>query len=170
MRYLFQTVLILFGFVANAQHSDPLLRHYRQAETFANEQRFDEALHEYQKVLQLDANFAEVYSGMGLVYWKTGRVDDAIDAFQKTLARNNHLLQAHAVMGILLSERGQDGEAITHYKQAIVINPQLSWLHSNLAELLWAQNQGPQAISEQGRWHIYKRRLDGRCGSRSISE
>ena len=79
MRYLFQTVLILFGFVANAQHSDPLLRHYRQAETFANEQRFDEALHEYQKVLQLDANFAEVYSGMGLVYWKTGRVQEKMN-------------------------------------------------------------------------------------------
>lgn len=149
MQYLCSGVLIFVYscFVVDAQHSDLLLRHYRQAETFANQKRFDEALREYQKVLALDANFAEAYSGMGFVYWKTGQIDDAIDAFQKALARNNHLLQAHAVMGILLSQRGRTTEAITHYKQAIDIDPQLSWLHSNLAELLWTQNQAPQAIS-----------------------
>lgn len=119
--------------MASAQHPDPLLWHYRQAEALANQQRFDEALREYQKVLQLDADFAEAYSGMGVIYWKTGRIDDAIEVFQKALARNNRLLQAHAVMGLLLSKRGQNTEAIAHYKQAIDIDPHLSWLHSNLA-------------------------------------
>ena len=149
MKYLFQSALILgyCCFVASAQHPDPVLSHYRQAEAFANQQHYDAALREYRKVLALDANFAEAYSGMGLVYWKTGQIDDAINAFQKALARNNDLFQAHAVMGILLSKRGQNTQAIAHYKQAIGINPQLGWLHSNLAELLWTQNQVPQAVS-----------------------
>ena len=127
MRYLLHTVLILScsNFIGNAQHSDPVLRHYRQAEALANQQRFDEALREYQRVLQLDTDFAEAYSGMGLVYWKTGRVDEAIDAFRNALARNNHLLQAHAVMGILLSERRQDDEAITHYTTRATLRLQM---------------------------------------------
>lgn len=149
MRYLLHIALILFCFifVANAQRSDPLLRHYQQAQAFADQQRFDAALREYQKVLQLDADFAEAYSGMGFIYWKTGRIDDAIDAFQKALTRNSRLLKAHAVMGILLSRRGRDEAAITHYKRAIDIDPQLGWLHANLADLLSAQNQVSPAIS-----------------------
>ena len=102
-----------------------MLWHYRQAEALANQQCFDEALREYQKILQLDENFAEAYSGMGLVYWKMGRVDDAIDAFRNALARNNNLLQAHVVMEILLSERGQDDEAITHYTTRATLRLQM---------------------------------------------
>ena len=141
MRYLFHTLLILFCFnpMVSAQRSDPLLWHYRQAEAFANQQRFDEALREYRNALQLDANFAQAHSGIGMVYWKMGRIDDAIDALQKALALNGDILQAHAVMGILLSQRGQDEEAITHYKKAIELDPKSPHAYLGLGNTYHAQ-------------------------------
>ena len=141
MRYLFQTALILscFSFAVSAQDPGSLLWHYQQADALANQQRFDEALREYQKVLAVDPNFAEAHSGMGMVYWKTGRIDDAIDAFQNALARNNNILQAHAVMGILLAARGQNEKAITHYEKAIELNPRLPQVYLGLGGIYLAQ-------------------------------
>ncbi len=52
MKFMMRTQNMFCLFVAT-------LLYYQQAQAFADQQRFDEALREYQKVLQLDADFAD---------------------------------------------------------------------------------------------------------------
>ena len=67
MRNLFLTAFILScsSFMVSAQPSELLLQHYQQAEMFVNEQRFDEARREYQKVIELDPMIPASISRIG---------------------------------------------------------------------------------------------------------
>ena len=143
---LYVLILVSVCFRVNAQTSESLLPQYQHAESLADQGRYDIALTEYQKVLYQNPEFAEAYSGIGYVYWNTGKPDQALKAFKNALTLNNRLLKAHIGIGHILSARREHQEAIAHYKMALEINPELGWLHSTLADLLSAQHQELEAV------------------------
>lgn len=124
MRSLFLTVLILFcsNFAVNAQRSEQLLWHYRQAETFADAQRFDAALREYQKVLALDANFTDAYLGLGNIYLARFEFDNALEMYTQAITLKSQSPDIYCNRGIIYTKRGNYDRAITDFQQALAIN------------------------------------------------
>ena len=124
MRYLSLTILTLFcsSFTVNAQHSELLLRHYRQAEAFANQQRFDEALHEYQIVIELDPRLPQAYLGLGNIYLAKLKFDLALETYTQAIALKLQSPEIYCNRGIIYTKQGEYDKAITDFQQALAID------------------------------------------------
>lgn len=124
MRYLFSTVLILScsSFIVSAQRSELLLQHYRQAETFANQQRFDEALHEYQKVIELDPMLPQAYLGLGNIYLVQFEFDTALETYTQAIELKLQLPEIYCNRGIVYTKQGAYEKAVADFQQALAID------------------------------------------------
>ena len=124
MRSLFIAALILFcpGLVVSAQHSEILLRHYQQAETFANQQRFDEARQEYQQVIKLDPMLPQAYLGLGNIYLAQFKFDLALETYTRAIDLRLQSLEIYCNRGIVYTKQGKYERAVADFQQALTIN------------------------------------------------
>ena len=124
MRYLFLTVLILSGssFLVSAQHSEILLRHYQQAEAFANQQRFDEALRKYQQVIELDPMVPQAYLGLGNIYLAQFKFDLALETYTRAIDLRLQSPEIYCNRGIVYTKQGQYERALRDFQQTLTID------------------------------------------------
>ena len=64
---------------------DPEVTYY-YAYNLERLRKYDAALHYYQKVIELDPNYAKAYMGMGDMYRELGQLDKAIGSYEKGLS------------------------------------------------------------------------------------
>lgn len=64
---------------------DPEITYY-YAYNIERLRKYDTALHYYQKVIELDQNYAKAYMGMGDMYRELGQLDKAISSYEKGLS------------------------------------------------------------------------------------
>jgi tetratricopeptide (TPR) repeat protein len=77
--------------------------------------RYDEAIAEARRALQLDPNYGPAYHTLGLCYEAQGRLDEAIDAFLRSGRRpNGNLGHAYAVAGRINEARAIVAELEKH--------------------------------------------------------
>ena len=77
----------------------------------------------YQKAIELDATYAEVYSALGFLYSMTKQYDKGIAQTEKGVALNPNSADAHMLLGHALRFAHRHEEAILEYKIAIRLNP-----------------------------------------------
>jgi len=70
------------------------MRHYYRGRVFESTGELNIAIEEYQKSIELGANYADVHNALGRVYAKTGRFEDAIREFKYALQLNPQYLEA----------------------------------------------------------------------------
>ncbi|MDE0555969.1 MAG: tetratricopeptide repeat protein [Candidatus Poribacteria bacterium] len=124
MRHLFLTAFILFclSFTVSAQRSELLLQHYRQAETLVSAQRLDEALREYQKVIELEPMLPQAYLGLGNIYLAQFKFDLALETYTQAIELKLQSLEIYCNRGIVYTKQGQYNRAIADFQQALTIN------------------------------------------------
>ena len=81
------------------------------------------AAKEYQAVLKLSPDLAEVSSNLGLVYYLQRKDDEAIKVFQEALKRKPDLVAANLFLGMTYTRTNQYDKSIEPLKKAISLNP-----------------------------------------------
>lgn len=124
MRHLFLTAFILScsSFMVSAQPSELLLQHYQQAEMFVNEQRFDEARREYQKVIELDPMLPQAYLGLGNIHLAQFKFDLALKTYTQAIELKLQSPEIYCNRGIVYTKQGQYERAIADFQQGLAIN------------------------------------------------
>lgn len=124
MRHLFLTAFILScsSFMVTAQPSELLLQHYQQAEMFVNEQRFDEARREYQKVIELDPMLPQAYLGLGNIHLAQFKFDLALKTYTQAIELKLQSPEIYCNRGIVHTKQGQYERAIADFQQGLAIN------------------------------------------------
>jgi Flp pilus assembly protein TadD len=144
---------------------------YYLGRTKYNENRFDEAIHAFQRSLQLDPKNVKIEDNLGLAYAGLGRAEDAISAYQTAIAWQNEALQKlnskkedpqtkesqtdaaknpgpFIDLASLLLDQNRSTEAISYLHQAIEIGPRDSKAHELLGKAYSRLGQLPQAQAE----------------------
>jgi len=85
--------------------------------------QFDLAISDYQKALEINAQYGKAYNNLGLVYCKQGHYDIAIQEFNKALEINPKFFEAVNNRGLAYYEKGEFDLAISDYTKALEINP-----------------------------------------------
>ena len=105
---------------------------YKSGLLFLKKELVDEAIKEFQAVLQQDARYALAYEGMGQAWLKKGNLGEAESSFRKALALQKDLWQSYLFLGMLHDRRQQFDEAIAAYQSALTLRPEQGLLFNNL--------------------------------------
>jgi len=96
--------------------SDRALDFYRQG-------RFEEAIAEWKKALELDPQDAAAISNLGAALHGAGRIEDAAREFARALELDPDNVRAHTNMGIALARSKRYDEAARHFERALELRP-----------------------------------------------
>ena len=94
-----------------------------QAESFLNDERYDEALEKFQKAIDIKPDYARAHFGRGHVYRRTKRQVNAIIAFQQAIKFKPNYKEAHYGLGLAYFESGDSNKAITAVNVSLKIDP-----------------------------------------------
>jgi tetratricopeptide (TPR) repeat protein len=105
---------------------------------FADKGRFDEAIENYRKAIQINPDHREALNNLGNALAAQGRLDEAIENYYKAIQINPNSFDALNDLGNALAAQGRFDEAIKNYYKAIQINPNSSGALNDLAWMLAA--------------------------------
>lgn len=98
---------------------------------------YDAALREFLRAVEIDADYAEAYNNVGMLYIRQGKLDEAEAALQRALAlKRGHYAHAQNNLGAVFLQRGKLREAAGAFRRAIEIDPRYAGALDNLGIVL----------------------------------
>ena len=110
--------------------------------------RFDEAIENYYKAIQINPNFSVALDNLGLALSAKGRFDEAIENYRKAVRINPNFSVALDNLGVALAARGRFDEAIENYRQAIQANPDHPETFFHLGMILGQLGRDREAVAQ----------------------
>ena len=104
-----------------------------------------QAISYFRRALELQPEYVEALSSLGLVLSSTGNLDEAKAYLRQAVALNPNQAEAHNNLGNIFLEQGLLKEAARCYERALVCRPDFAGAHSNL---LVCRNYDPDAEPE----------------------
>lgn len=93
-----------------------------QGESFLSDERYDEALAEFQKAIDIKPNYARAHFGCGHVYRRTKQYTNAISAFQQAIKFKANYKEAYHGLGVTYFESGDNSKAEAEANKALRID------------------------------------------------
>jgi protein O-mannosyl-transferase len=115
---------------------------------FFSRGQFDEAVTQFQNVLEIYPNFADAHCNLGSALFQRGQPDEGVAQFQRALEINPNLAEAHSNLGSIFLQKGRLNEAIAQFQEALENNPGSCPTHYNLGNALWQKGQLEEAITQ----------------------
>lgn len=106
--------------------------HYNLGLAYVAEEKFDEAVKEWQTVIRINPDFALAHYNLGYAYEDQGKFDEAAACYKNAITINPNLALAHCNLGGIYQKQDRLDEAVACCKKAITINPNLVEAHCNL--------------------------------------
>ena len=131
-----------------AKNPDCWLGRYNVGNAYMQKGQLDEAIAQYQKALEINANYADARNNLGNVFFRKGKLDAAIAEYQRTLAINPNLAETHTNLGNALFQKRQLDAAIEQYGMAVKVNPNYAQAHGNLGVAYFQKGQMDAAIAQ----------------------
>lgn len=107
----FLLLLVIFGFLSCASKEKQAEKHFRKGFVYQNQGDLDKAVEEYQKALQFNPNYTQVYTNLGAVYLEKQDYDRAIQQFDKVIELNYWDRKAHYNLGLAYLYKGDKKRA-----------------------------------------------------------
>jgi tetratricopeptide (TPR) repeat protein len=117
----------------------------------AGQGRFEDAIAQYRKALEIKPRYAEACNNLGLALQACGKVDEATSRFQQSLEIKPDFVEAHSNLGMVLAGRGQLDAAIAEYRKALELKPDYIEARNNLGFALAQQGRFDAAIGQYRR-------------------
>ncbi|HEY0971347.1 MAG TPA: tetratricopeptide repeat protein [Gemmatimonadales bacterium] len=119
------------------------------------QQRHDEALLLFQKVLQADPSNALARVNMGYICLKKGIFGEAIEHLSRVVRLDNDrkaTLYAHFYLGLVYLERDMYEDAETFFRKTLALGPNLIEAYYELGRALWfgGDHEGARSTWRQG--------------------
>jgi arylsulfatase A-like enzyme/Flp pilus assembly protein TadD len=115
-----QASAILAPIVARAANADNL-NGYGIA--LADQGRFNEAVQQFRRALELDPNNAPAWQNLGIVALRTNNVGAAQENLSRALALNQRLPLALNTLGVVYARQNDDARAVDAWQRAVALDP-----------------------------------------------
>ncbi|WP_152487305.1 tetratricopeptide repeat protein, partial [Microcystis aeruginosa] len=93
---------------------------------YQSQKKYDLALDDHNKAIELNPNYAMAYSVRALHYSSQQKYDLALDDYNKAIEINPNYAEAYVNRGVLYFEQKKYELALSDYNKAIEINPNLA--------------------------------------------
>lgn len=109
--------------------------------------RFEAAIDNLTRALELKPEDAAAHSNLGVAYAEQGAFDDAISCFRRALEIDPGHVDANVDLAAAYSEKGEVDDAIASYRRAIELDPRHARAHNNLGLTLDENYAREEAIA-----------------------
>jgi superkiller protein 3 len=138
---LWTSVVTMFPF----PESDPLVN-YNLGNAYMQKGKYDQAIFEFKRTLQLQPNHGRAYNNLGRIYVMQGRLNEAIAAFKQAVDINPGNAKAYNNLGSAYLMQGDVENAIRVIKRSLTINPSNADAHNNLAVAYYSKKEYDLAL------------------------
>jgi tetratricopeptide (TPR) repeat protein len=119
---------------------------YKQANTFLELQRYQDALVTYDKALEIKPDFAPAWLGQGKTFYNLRRYKEALTAYDKAIQLQADSLPSWTGRGLTLEKLERYGEAIASFDKALEFQNNSPELWSGKGNALLSLNRYDEAI------------------------
>lgn len=133
---------------AIAHRPGTAMYHNNLGKAHRSQERFEEALAQYRRALELEPNMVEALYNSGEALRWLGDLDGAITMLEKAVAVRPQFADAHFQLGNALLIRGRPGEAAMRYQMVIQLDPKQVSAYKELAVSLYQQGKPREAIAQ----------------------
>jgi tetratricopeptide (TPR) repeat protein len=123
---------------------------YRAALWYRNLRQRQRAEAMFNRVLQLDAKFADAFNQLAYLYAYQGKFDQALDAMRQYVALLPHEPNPEDSYAEILQMSGRFEEAIVHYRAALAIDPKFVSSQAGIAATYSLMGDQKRAREEYG--------------------
>jgi len=118
------------------------------ADLYVVQEKFDEAIDVYNKIIKENPDSAQAYFDLGIIFTRIEELDNAQKQFKTALEIDPEYLQAELALALLAEiDRNLLG-AIEHYKLALEIDPLNIAVYHRLAQTYYRDKRVKDAISQ----------------------
>jgi protein O-mannosyl-transferase len=132
---------------ARTSQADPKI-HNNLGDMYGRQNKYDLAVAEFKKAIELLPNYADAYHNLGNTYVILKKYPEAIDSYNQALKYNPNLWQTYQSMALIDTQQKKYSDAITAMQQAIKINGKESALYVNLGIIYIQNGQKDRAVIE----------------------
>jgi tetratricopeptide (TPR) repeat protein len=138
---------------APGEPSSTALDHFSQGNDLNRDGEFEKAAEQYEKALELDPQYVDAMTNLGVAYYNLGQLDRAIEQYTKAIeiAPNDadirsNLAAAHVQKHQSSGDPTELDKALEQYEKATELNPDLAEAHFGLGVIHALQGANTQAI------------------------
>ena len=124
-----------------ANDSQEYQTYYNLGRKLAEEQKWQQAIANYQKALNLQDNIAEIYHHLGDALINGKRWKKAVKTYEKAISLDSNFAWSYHNLGVALFNLGKVRAAIENYQNATALNPQNSHFQYSLGKALASLGQ-----------------------------
>jgi tetratricopeptide (TPR) repeat protein len=127
----------------------PATDYYRvfdRAWDLAESKRYADAIPEWRKAIELNAEEARPHLQLGLALGELGKVDDEIAEYRQAIRLDANSAQTYTNLAIALQGQGKFDEAIDAYRKSLELEPHNGKARSNLAVALLEDGHTDEGI------------------------
>ncbi|MBI4641981.1 MAG: caspase family protein [Candidatus Tectomicrobia bacterium] len=119
--------------------------HFLQGMNYYDEGRYDLAIADFTKAIELDLKYVSAYTNRGLAYHRKDQYDSAIADFTKAIEFYPHAL-AYNKRGNVYADKRQYTQAIADYTRALELNPKYADAYYGRARAYELTGRAKEAI------------------------
>lgn len=110
--------------------------YYNRGNDYLNQEKYDEAISDYNKALELDPKHVYAYNNRGLAYQAQGKYDKAMSDYNKALELDPKHVRTYNNRGNAYLKQEKLAKAILDYNKALALDPKYANADKNLKLLL----------------------------------
>ncbi len=119
----------------------------KQAATYLDQNRIDDATNEYKKIIGIDSNNVRAHQALGEIYMRERFFEEAIKEYEKVVELDPTKQSLLNTLANLYIRKGEVNKAIEKYEQIISLDPENAATHRVLGDFYLKQGNKEKAIS-----------------------
>ena len=128
------------------ENPDNYQTYYDLGRQLAQEQKWQQAIKNYQQALELQDDIAEIYHHWGDALINLKKWQQAVNIYKKAISLKQDFAWSHHNLGVAFSNLGKSKQAIKAYETAIALNPKNSQFHYSLGKILASLGEWESAV------------------------
>ncbi len=127
---------------------DSFQLHALMGEVYADEERYPEAIHEYQAALGKRSDAPGIHHAIGIAYWVQNHLTEAENEFLLALKEDSGNAMTNLYLGDISVKQGRFNEALGYLQKAEAGQPRLEQVHLLLGKCYHGLKQADKAKEE----------------------
>ncbi len=90
---------------------------------YYKDKRYDDAIREFEALVQVNPKLKEIYSMLGNSYFRNGMLEKALEAYQRVIELDPKDADAYENIGVIYANQGEYERAIAEWKRLLALDP-----------------------------------------------